>query len=78
MHETLASKEELARSEDIGNFLRLSMDTRGLNYEKYLTEGEKKLVQLQDYNSVNSKRMTVKEIKALLLAQPEIISTLNK
>ena len=78
MHETLASKEELARSQDMGDFLRLSMDNRGLNYEKYLSEGEKKLVQLQDYNSVNSKRMTVKEIEALLLGQPEIMSILDK
>ena len=77
MHETLATKEELVRSEDMGDFLRLSMDTRGLNYEKYLTEGEQKLVQLKDYDSVNSKRMTVKEIEALLLTQPEIISALN-
>jgi len=77
IHETLASKEELARSEDMGDFLRLNMDARGLNYEKYLSEGEKKLVQLQDYNSVNSKRMTVKEIEALLLAQPEIASNLS-
>ena len=77
MYETLATKEELVRSEDMGDFLRLSMDTRGLNYEKYLTEGEQKLVQLKDYNSVNSKRMTVKEIEALLLTQPEIISALN-
>ena len=45
--------------------------------EKYLSEGEKKLVQLRDYNSVNSRRMTIKEIEALLLAQPEIISTLS-
>ena len=40
MHETLATKEELVRSEDMGDFLRLSMDTRGLNYEKYLSEGK--------------------------------------
>lgn len=77
MHETLVSKEELARSEDMGDFLRLSMDTRGLNYEKYLSEGKKKLVELQDYNSLNSRRMSVKEIEALLAAQPEIVSALN-
>jgi len=40
MHETLALNEELARSEDIGDLLSLSMDTRGLNYEKYLSEGK--------------------------------------
>ena len=77
MHETLATKEELVRSEDMGDFLRLSMDTRGLNYEKYLSEGENKIVQLQDYGSENSKRMKVKEIEKMLLAQPEIISALK-
>jgi len=77
MHETLASKEELARSEDMGDFLRLSMDTRELNYEKYLSEGKERLVELQDYNSVNSRRMTIKEIEELLAGQPEIISALN-
>jgi len=77
MHETLATKEELVRSKDIGNFLRLSMDTRGLNYEKYLSEGENKITQLQDYDSENSKRLKVKEIEAMLMAQPEIISALK-
>ena len=77
MHETLATKEELVRSEDMGDFLRLSMDTRGLNYEKYLSVGENKIVQLQDYGSENSKRMKVKEIETMLLTQPEIISALK-
>ena len=53
------------------------MDARGLNYEKYLSEGENKIVQFQDYGSENSKRMKVKEIEAMLLAQPEIISALK-
>ena len=77
MHETLASKEELLRSEDMGDYLRLSMDDRDLNYNKYFIEGDKKMVQTKDYTSQNTTRLTVKEIEALLLAQPEIISALK-
>jgi len=40
MHETLALNEELVRSKDIGDFLSLSMGARGLNYEKYSSEGK--------------------------------------
>ena len=48
-----------------------------MNYEKYLSEGEKKLGQLQDYNSQNATRLTIKAIEELLTAQPEIISALK-
>ena len=78
MHETLASKDELLRSEDMGSYLRLSMDDRDLNYNKYLSEGDKKVVQIEDYTSLNTTRLTLKEIEAMLLAQPEIISELNQ
>jgi UDP-glucose 4-epimerase len=77
IHETLASKEELARSEDMGDYLRLRMDDRDLNYEKYLSEGEQKLAQLQDYNSQNASRLSLEGLEAMLMAQPEIISALK-
>ena len=77
MHETLASKDELLRSEDMGDYLRLSMDDRDLNYNKYLSEGDKKVVQTEDYTSQNTTRLTLKEIEAMLLEQPEIIAELN-
>ena len=77
MHETLVSKDELVRSEDMGDYLRVKMDDRDLNYEKYLTEGEEKLGQLQDYNSQNATRLTIEEIEELLTTQSEIISALN-
>ena len=78
MHETLASKDELLRSEDMGDYLRLSMDDRDLNYNKYLSEGDKKVVQTEDYTSQNTTRLTLKEIEKMLLEQPEIISELNQ
>jgi UDP-N-acetylglucosamine 4,6-dehydratase/5-epimerase len=78
LHETLASKDELLRSEDMGDFLRLSMDDRDLNYNKYLCEGDKKVVQTEDYTSENTIRLTVKEIEAMLVAQPEVLAELNR
>lgn len=78
MHETLASKEELSRSENMGEYLRLSMDNRDLNYNKYLSEGDKKFEKIEDYTSQNTARLTVKEIEKMLLEQPEIASALNE
>ncbi|MBT5549518.1 MAG: polysaccharide biosynthesis protein [Nitrospina sp.] len=77
MHETLASREELLRSEDMGEYLRLSMDNRDLNYNKYLSEGDRKFEKVEDYTSENTTQLTVKEIEEMLLEQPEIISELN-
>jgi UDP-N-acetylglucosamine 4,6-dehydratase/5-epimerase len=77
MHETLASQEELLRSEDMGEYLRLSMDNRDLNYNKYLSEGDRKFEKVEDYTSENTTQLTVKEIEEMLLEQPEIISELN-
>jgi len=78
IHETLASKEELLRAEDMGDYLRLRMDGRDLNYSKYLSEGDKKFGQVEDYTSQNTTIMSVKEIEEMLLEQPEIISELNQ
>ena len=78
MHETLASKEELLRSENMGDYLRVNMDDRDLNYNKYLSEGDKKFVKLEDYTSQNTIRLTLKEVEAMLLDQPEVISELNQ
>ena len=77
MYETLASKGELLRSEDMEDYLRISIDDRDLNYNKYLNEGDKKIIKTDDYNSQNTARMTVAQIEKMLLAQPEIISELE-
>ena len=78
MHETLASKEELIRSFDMGDYLRVNMDDRDLNYSKYLNEGDKKFDSVEDYTSQNSVRLSLKEVEAMLLSQPEIILELNQ
>lgn len=78
MHETLASKEELLRSEDMGDYRRLRVDARDLNYDRYLREGEKKFDKVEDYTSQNSTRLSLNEIEATLLEQSEIRSELNQ
>ena len=77
MYETLASRGELMRSEDLKDYLRVSIDGRDLNYNKYLYEGDKNIVGTEDYNSENTTRMTLDQIEKMLLAQPEIISQLE-
>jgi len=77
MYETLASKGELLRSEDLDDHLRVRIDGRDLNYNKYLYEGDKNIVGTEDYNSENTTRMKLDEIKRMLLEQPEIISQLQ-
>lgn len=78
LYETLASKGELLRSEDMGEYLRVSIDDRDLNYNKYLNEGDMKIVKTEDYNSQNTERMNVSEIEEMLRSQPEVISELEK
>ena len=77
LHETLASKDELLRSKNMGDYLKLNMDARDLNYNKYLYEGDIKAIQTEDYTSQNTSRMTIKQVEEMLLAQPEIIAELK-
>jgi UDP-N-acetylglucosamine 4,6-dehydratase len=65
-HETLLNREELARSEDLGDYYRIKPDARDLNYNKYFVEGEQKVSSEQDYSSNTTKQLTVAEIKEVL------------
>lgn len=67
LYETLLSREEMAASKDQGNYYRIIPDLRDLNYEKFIEQGELKISQAQDYNSHNTHRLTLEEMKALLL-----------
>ena len=67
LYETLLTKEEYFVAEDMGNYFRVPADTRDLNYDKYFVEGNKKLSTTDEYNSHNTKRLTIEEIKAKLL-----------
>lgn len=75
--ETLATIEELRRSQDMGDYFRVKMDDRGLSYSKYYTEGDLEESSLEDYTSHNTKRLSVKEVEELLLTLPEVTSELK-
>jgi len=77
MYEALASAEELRRSEDMGDFLRVHMDGRDLNYNKFFTEGEQEGADVSDYTSDNTQRLSIDEIKELLLTLPEVRADLE-
>nr|WP_270939759.1 polysaccharide biosynthesis protein [Romboutsia lituseburensis] len=67
MHETLLTKEEMSKAIDMGNFYRVPMDKRDLNYDKYFIEGDSKLYNVQEFNSSNTKRLNVDEVIEKLL-----------
>ncbi|SCG60894.1 SDR family NAD(P)-dependent oxidoreductase [Micromonospora halophytica] len=70
--ETLASREELARADDFGDFFRVPVDARDLNYALYVSEGEFAGSVGEDFNSANAPRLDVRQIMDLLRTLPEI------
>ena len=66
----------MIKAEDLGDFYRIAADTRDLNYNKYFSEGQKKISK-GEYNSNNTHQLNVEEMKELLLKLPEIQSELN-
>jgi len=75
LYETLCSKEEMAKAEDLGDFYRIPADYRDLNYAKYIQEEASKLVQ-EEYNSHNTDRLDVQKMKDLLLTLDYVKSEL--
>jgi UDP-glucose 4-epimerase len=67
LYESLISREEMAKAEDLGNYYRIPADNRDLNYAQYFSVGEEKLSRLDDYTSHNTLRLNVEQIKNLLL-----------
>lgn len=67
LYETLLTREEYVVAEDLGGFYRVPADNRDLNYDKYFVEGDHKLSTQEEYNSHNTQRLTVEQIKAKLL-----------
>ena len=62
LYETLLTKEEYAKAIDLGDYFKVPMDQRDLNYDKYFADGEDVVLE-QEYNSHNTKRLNVNEIK---------------
>lgn len=67
LYESLVSREEMAKAEDMGRYYRIPADNRDLNYKKYFVEGEQRINELDDYTSHNTNRLGVAEIKELLM-----------
>jgi UDP-glucose 4-epimerase len=74
MYETLLTREEVLQSTDQGDYYRVPLDARALDYEIYVERGEHGGADAQDYDSTNTKRLTVEETEALLLTIPEMRS----
>ncbi|MDC6466082.1 polysaccharide biosynthesis protein [Flavobacteriaceae bacterium] len=76
MYETLVTKEEMNYSEDLGNYYKIAPDIRDLNYDKYFSKGETDR-QINEYNSNNTNKLNVEEMKKLLLNLEEIKNDLK-
>lgn len=72
VYETLATRQELRHSEDLGDYYRVRMDDRDLNYSLYFSEGDPDGIGVDDYHSHNATRLSVTEVEAVLQSLPEI------
>ncbi len=77
LYETLLSREEIGKADDMGDYYRVPMDDRDLNYNKFFVEGEKRVSNLDDYTSHNTQRLNVEQVKDLLVDLPFIKEQLN-
>ena len=72
LYETLASAQEIGHSEDMGEYLRIVLDQRDLNYKPFFSEGNTETVSHEDYHSHNTEQLDVAGVIELLLTLPEI------
>lgn len=77
LYETLLTNEECAKAVDLGNFYRVPADNRDLNYDKYFTDGNAERNVLTEFNSDNTIRLTVEQVKEKLLSLEYIQNELN-
>jgi UDP-glucose 4-epimerase len=66
LYETLCTREEMVKAEDMGDFYRVPADNRDLNYSMYFSEGEKSMTEIEDYHSHNTERLNVEGVKNLI------------
>jgi UDP-N-acetylglucosamine 4,6-dehydratase len=72
LYETLCTREEMMKAEDMGDFYRIVADNRDLNYAKYFSEGEEEIATVEDYHSHNTIQLGVEGMKTLLSTLPLI------
>ncbi len=78
MYETLLTNEECAKAIDMGDFYRVPADNRGLNYDKYFKDGDEKRNTITEFNSHNTKRLTLEETKEKIASLEYIQEELKK
>jgi len=78
LYETLCTREEMLKAEDMGNFYRIPADNRDLNYAQYISEGEKDISKVEDYHSHNADQKDIEGIKSLLKSLPLVLNDLRK
>jgi len=66
LYETLCTREEMAKAEDMGVYYRIPADNRDLNYSMYFSQGEKSMAEIEDYHSHNTERLDVEGVKTLI------------
>jgi UDP-glucose 4-epimerase len=66
LYETLCTREEMQKAEDMGDFYRIPADQRDLNYALYYSQGEQDISKIEDYHSHNTERLDVEGVKALI------------
>ncbi len=77
LYETLCTREEMQKAEDMGDFYRIPADNRDLNYSRYFSEGEKDISAIEDYHSHNTKHLNDEELEQTLLNLDYIKEKLN-
>jgi UDP-glucose 4-epimerase len=70
LYETLCTREEMVKAQDLGDFYRIPADNRDLNYSMYFSEGEKSIGEIEDYHSHNTERLNVEGVKNLISKLP--------
>tara|TARA_B100000579_G_scaffold46937_1_gene32751 strand:+ start:3606 stop:4649 length:1044 start_codon:yes stop_codon:yes gene_type:complete len=89
MHETLLTQEEVFKAEDLGDYYRIKLDSRGLNYDQYFSRGDvgnnlfnkinsDNIEALDQYNSNNTKILDIESVQKILLEIPEVKKELKK
>ena len=78
LFETLCTREEMIKAEDMGDFFRIPADNRSLNYSSYFSKGKKELSNIEDYNSHNTEQKNIEGIKKLLLKLDFVQQALKK
>lgn len=78
LYETLCTREEMTKAQDMGDFYRIPADNRNLNYARYFSEGEEDISTIEDYHSHNTEQFDVEGMKTLLNKLPLIRKELNK